>query len=433
MKRTLSEQILSAKAGPGTAITPGDFLLLTVDVALGNDITAPVAIDAFRKHGGETVWDPDQVVLVPDHFVPNKDIKSAELAAMVRQFAKEQGIKKFFEVGRMGIEHVMLPEEGIVKSGDLVVGADSHTCTYGALGAFAAGIGSTDLAGVFLTGKVWLRVPESVKVHIEGNFREYVSGKDLILKVISILGVNGANYQALEFTGPGVKNISMDSRFTVSNMAVEAGAKAGLFPVDEITAAYEAQRGLNVQHTAPDVDAEYQREIHINLDELEAQVAFPFLPSNTRDIHEAEKEKIAVQQVVIGSCTNGRIEDLRQAAALLKGNTVAPHVRCIVFPGSQRVYRQALSECLLEVFIDAQCAVSTPTCGPCLGGHMGILAKGERAVATTNRNFVGRMGAPGSEVYLASPAVAAVTAINGYISGPGAPAKNPRSSAFIRG
>lgn len=416
MGKTLSETILSVKAGRD--VTPGEFLLLTVDVALGNDITAPVAIHEFRKAGGTTVWDPDQVVLVPDHFIPNKDIKSAEQAAMLRQFAREQGIKKYFEVGRMGIEHVMLPEEGIVKSGDLMVGADSHTCTCGALGAFATGVGSTDLAGVFLTGKAWLKVPESINVHVEGTFQKYVSGKDLILEVISILGVSGANYRALEFTGPGIANISMDSRFTVSNMAVEAGAKTGLFPVDEVTRAYEAERGVSVELSGPDNDAVYSREITVNLDTLKPRVAFPFLPSNVRDIDAAEAENIAVQQVVIGSCTNGRIGDLREAAAILDGKKVAPGLRCIVFPGSQKVYKQALNEGLLDIFIESECAVSTPTCGPCLGGHMGILAKGERCVATTNRNFVGRMGHAESEVYLASPAVAAATAAAGYIRGP---------------
>ncbi len=414
--QTLSQKILSLKAGE--PVSPGQFHLLTVDVALGNDITAPVAISEFYANGGTSVYDPRQIVLVPDHFAPNKDIQSAQQASVVRRFAREQQIKNYFEVGRMGIEHVLLPEQGIIKSRDLVVGADSHTCTGGALGAFATGIGSTDLAGVFLTGKVWLKVPQSINVHIEGSFGKYVSGKDLILKVISILGVDGANYRVLEFTGPGVSNISMDSRFTVSNMAVEAGAKAGIFPVDRVTAAYELERGLTVGPMEADDNASYEREIRIDLSELRPQVAFPFLPSNTRDIDSAAGEKIPIDQVVIGSCTNGRIEDLRRAASLLNGRKTAPGVRCIVIPGSQDVYKQALQEGLLETFIDAQCAVSTPTCGPCLGGHMGILAEGERALATTNRNFVGRMGHVKSEVYLASPAVAAATAVTGYISTP---------------
>ncbi len=416
MKQTLSEKILSNKAG--RVVRPGEFLLLTVDVALGNDITAPVAIAEFFKSGGKKVKNPEQLVMVPDHFVPNKDIQSARQVEAVRRFAREQGIRKFYEVGRMGIEHVMLPEQGIVKSGDLMIGADSHTCTSGALGAFATGVGSTDLAGVFLTGKVWLKVPETIKVFLEGHFREYVSGKDLILKVISILGVSGANYKALEFTGPGVANIPMDSRFTIANMAVEAGAKTGLFPVDEVTAAYEKERGITVEPMTADEGAVYCRELHINLDELKPQVAFPFLPSNTHDIDAAEKKNITIQQVVIGSCTNGRINDLREAAVIMKGGKVADNVRCIIIPGSQQVYKQALQEGLLEVFIDSACAVSTPTCGPCLGGHMGILAEGERALATTNRNFVGRMGDKKSEVFLASPAVAAATALKGTISAP---------------
>ncbi|MCP4215296.1 MAG: 3-isopropylmalate dehydratase large subunit [bacterium] len=417
MKQTLSEKILSNKAG--RPVRPGEFLLVTVDVALGNDITAPVAIDEFYKHKGDKVKDPDQLVLVPDHFVPNKDIQSARQVDKVRSFAREQGIAKFYEVGRMGIEHVMLPEQGVVKSGDLMIGADSHTCTSGALGAFATGVGSTDLAGVFLTGKVWLKVPATIKVYLEGRFNAHVSGKDVILKVISMLGVNGANYKVLEFSGPGLADITMDSRFTIANMAVEAGAKTGLFPVDDITAAYEAERGISVEPLSADEGAEYCRVIRVNLDELLPQVAFPYLPSNTHDIDEAEKKNIPIQQVVIGSCTNGRISDLREAAAILRGRQVAEGVRCIVIPGSQQVYKQALQEGLLDTFIDSACAVSTPTCGPCLGGHMGILAEGERAVATTNRNFVGRMGHKKSEVYLASPAVAAATALAGTIAAPG--------------
>jgi len=320
-------------------------------------------------------------------------------------------------VGRMGIEHVLLPEQGIVKPGDLVVGADSHTCTYGALGAFSTGVGSTDIAGVFLAGIAWFKVPESIKVNVKGTFKQHVSGKDLILKIISILGVDGANYKALEFSGPGIKNISMDSRFTVSNMAIEAGGKTGLFPVDEVTIEYEKERGTAAETMTADSNAVYLGEIDINLDELKAQVAYPFLPSNCKTIDEAEKDNISIDQVVIGSCTNGRIEDLRNAAEIFKNRKVHKSVRCLIFPGSQAVYKQALEQGLLEIFIDAGCVVSTPTCGPCLGGHMGILAEGERAVSTTNRNFVGRMGHPKSEVYLASPAIAAASAVNGYISG----------------
>ena len=413
---TLAEKLLSKKAG--RPVKPGEFLLLEPDVVLANDITAPLAIKEFREHGGKRVKYPERVVLVPDHFTPNKDIKSASQVKMMREFAKEQGIEKFFEIGRMGIEHVLLPEEGLVKSGDLVVGADSHTCTYGALGAFATGVGSTDIAGFFLTGKVWLRVPESIKVHLTGSFKEMVTAKDLILKLISILGVDGANYKALEFLGPGVANISMDGRFTVSNMAIEAGGKAGIFPVDENTIQYERERGIEVEPMFPDESATYVREISIDLSTLEPQVAYPFLPSNVKDVTEAEKERIRIDQVVIGSCTNGRIEDLRLAAEILKGRTVAPHVRCIVIPGSQRVLKQAIKEGLVDAFLEANCVVSTPTCGPCLGGHMGVLAEGEVAVSTTNRNFVGRMGHPSSKVFLASPAVAAASAVKGYIADP---------------
>ncbi len=412
----LTEKILSNKAN--RPVKSGEFLLLKVDIALGNDITTPVAIDEFAKNGGKSVFEPDRIALIPDHFTPNKDIESAMQVRKIRQFCRKQGIKKFFDVGRVGIEHVLLPEQGIVKSGDLVIGADSHTCTYGALGAFATGMGSTDLAGVFLTGKVWFKVPESIKITIKGKFNKYISGKDLILKIISILGVNGANYKTLEFTGEGVQNISMDSRFTIANMAVECGAKTGLFPVDDLTVRYEKERNITVTKMFPDKNAKYCRELDIDLSELEAQVAFPFLPSNTKTVKIAQKEKIKIDQVVIGSCTNGRMEDLRIAASLLKGRKIFPDVRCIVFPGTQKIYSQAVKEGLVKIFIDAECAFSTPTCGPCLGGHMGILAKGEKALSTTNRNFVGRMGHRESEVYLASPVVAAATALKGFITHP---------------
>ncbi|MCD6462411.1 MAG: 3-isopropylmalate dehydratase large subunit, partial [Thermotogae bacterium] len=414
---TLAEKLLAIKAGK-KKVEPGEFLLLDVDVALANDITAPIAIKKFKEYGGIRVHDPSKIVLVPDHFVPNKDIKSAMQVKMLRDFAQEQGITNFFEVGRMGIEHVLLPEEGIVKSGDLVVGADSHTCTYGALCAFATGVGSTDIAGVYLTGKVWLKVPETILVKLKGKFKEFVTAKDLILKLISILGVNGANYKVLEFSGPALENISMDGRFTISNMAIEAGGKTGLFPVDDLTIAYEEERGIDVEPMEADEDAKYYREVELELSQLEPQVAYPFLPSNTRSIGEAEKEKIKVDQVVIGSCTNGRMEDLRIAAEILKGRKVAPHVRCIVIPGSQKIMKEAIKEGLIDTFLEAECAVSTPTCGPCLGGHMGILAAGEVALSTTNRNFVGRMGHPESKVFLASPAVAAATAVKGYIADP---------------
>ena len=415
-KKTLSQKILEKKAAGD--LNPGAYVMLKVDVALGNDITAPIAIAEFMQAGGRRVFDPTQIVLVPDHFVPNKDIQSAEQVNVLRKFSRDQGIENFFELGRMGIEHVLLPEKGLVKSGDLVVGADSHTCTYGALGAFATGVGSSDLAGVFLTGRAWFKVPEAIKIEVTGQFQPYVSGKDLILKLIAMIGVEGANYKSLEFSGPGIRNISMDSRFTIANMAVEAGAKSGLFPVDDVTVAYEKSVGLQVEKMAADADAEYCREIKIELGNLEAQVAFPHLPSNCHNIAEAEKQKIPVDQVIIGSCTNGRLEDLRQAAAILKGRKVFANLRCIVIPGSQWVYQQAVREGLFDIFLQAECAISTPTCGPCLGGHMGILAAGEKAVATTNRNFVGRMGHMKSDVYLASPAVAAATAVAGYIAGP---------------
>jgi 3-isopropylmalate/(R)-2-methylmalate dehydratase large subunit len=426
----MSEKIFSAKAG--RRVQPGEYVMLEPEVALGNDITAPVAINEFRKAGGSRLRYPDRVVLVPDHFTPNKDISSAGQAQMVRDFAAEQGVKNYFEVGRMGIEHVILPEKGIVRSGDLAVGADSHTCTYGALGAFATGVGSTDLAGVYLTGKAWFKVPASIRVHLKGRFREGVGGKDLVLYLIRELGVDGANYRAIEFTGPGVAEISMDGRFTVSNMAIEAGAKAGLFPVDELTAEYEQQRGITVEPFAADEGASWAAETEIDLSEVPPMVAYPYLPSLGKPAAEAEEEGIRVDQVVIGSCTNGRIEDLRAAAKVLRGKRVAPHVRCLIFPGSQQVYLQAIEEGLARTFVEAECAFSTPTCGPCLGGHMGILAAGETAVSTTNRNFVGRMGHLKSSVYLASPVVAAVSALSGKICSPGEETVEELRKAAIR-
>lgn len=414
--QTMTEKIFSAKAG--RRVTTGEYLLLDVDVALANDITAPVAIKEFQKFGGREVFDPDRMVFVADHFTPNKDIQSAQQVKLVRDFSQAHGIKNFYDVGRMGIEHVLLPEQGLVKSGDLVVGADSHTCTYGALGAFSTGVGSTDLAGVMFTGKAWFKVPEAIRVELFGNFAPGVSGKDLILHLISLIGVDGANYRAIEFTGPGVAQVSMDSRFTVSNMAIEAGGKAGLFPVDQWTRAYEQERGIEVELMVADADAVYSQTIAIDLSGLEPVVARPYLPSNGEKISVLEKEEIAVDQVVIGSCTNGRMEDLRQAAAVLKGRKLAQGVRCIILPGSQEVSLQAMREGLVEIFINAGCAFSTPTCGPCLGGHMGILADGEVAVSTTNRNFVGRMGHAESSVYLASPMVAAASAVRGIICGP---------------
>lgn len=414
---TLSEKILARKSGK-KKVTPGEFLLLEADVALANDITAPLAIQEFIKAGGNRVHNPRQIVLIPDHFTPNKDIKSAEQVKLMRTFAKQQKIEHFYETGRAGIEHVMLPEEGLVKSGDLVVGADSHTCTYGALGAFATGMGSTDLAGVYLFGRVWLRVPESIKIVVEGTCKDFVSGKDLILKIISKLGVNGANYKAMEFSGKGLDNLTMNNRFTIANMAVEAGGKVGIFPVDNHTINYEKERNIEATALQADPGAVYVKTIKMDLDTLEPQVAYPYLPSNCKDISDAEKDNLTMDQVVIGSCTNGRIEDLRVAAAIMAGKKVHSDVRCIILPGSNRVVRQALEEGLLKTFLEAECVVSTPTCGPCLGGHMGVLAGGERALSTTNRNFIGRMGHRSSEVYLASPAIAAATAIAGKIKHP---------------
>jgi 3-isopropylmalate/(R)-2-methylmalate dehydratase large subunit len=417
MPQTLCEKILSKKAR--RPVWVGEYLELCPDVALANDVTAPPAIRGFYKAGGVRVKDPQQLVLMPDHFTPNKDIASAGQVKMMREFAREQGIGKYYEIGRMGIEHVVLPEEGLVRSGDLVVGADSHTCTYGGLGAFATGVGSTDLAGVFLAGLVWLRVPPSIRVIIRGEaFKGHASAKDLMLSLIGRIGVDGANYRVLEFFGPGLKAISIEGRMTMANMAIEAGAKTALFPVDDLTLAYERERGLDVEPLGADEDAVYESCIELDLGQLEPVAAMPFLPSNVCRIDDVTEQKLPVDQVVIGSCTNGRIEDLRAAAAVMKGFVVDPKVRCLIIPGSQRVYAQAMKEGIFDVFIHAQCAISTPTCGPCLGGHMGILAAGERAVATTNRNFVGRMGHPESEVILASPATAAATAVKGYLCGP---------------
>ncbi len=413
--QTMAEKIFSRKAG--RSVTAGEFLLLDVDVALANDITAPLAIQEFRRIGGRQVFDSSRLILVMDHFAPNKDIDAAEQVRSVREFVREQKIDHFFDVGRMGIEHVLLPEKGLVKSGDLIVGADSHTCTYGALGAFATGVGSTDIAGVLLTGKAWFRVPESIKIHLTGKFCGDTSAKDLILKIISKLGVDGANYRVLEFSGPGVAEIPMDGRFTIANMAIEAGAKSGLFPVDDMTRSHEQQMGIQSTTLDCEPKAVYSEEVRINLSELKPQVAYPFLPSNCKDIDQAEMDSIPVDQVVIGSCTNGRLSDLKVAADILADNKVDANVRCLVFPGTQQIYRQAMAAGLIDRFIEAECIVSTPTCGPCLGGHMGILAAGERAVSTTNRNFVGRMGHQTSEVYLTSPAIAAYSAIKGKISG----------------
>ena len=388
-----------------------------VDIALGNDITAPIAISEFHKAGGKKVFNRSKVVLVADHFTPNKDISSAMQTKAVRDFAREQRLEHYYEGGESGVEHALLPEKGIVLPGDLVIGADSHTCTYGALGAFSTGVGSTDLAAAMMTGEVWLRVPETMKVVLHGKLQKWVSGKDLILYLIGRIGVYGALYKALEFTGNTVAKLTMADRMTMSNMAIEAGGKNGIFPPDEVTRAYVEERAKRkYAFYTSDPDAQYAEVIDIDVAKIEPQVSFPSLPSNARGVSKAGKVKI--DQVVIGSCTNGRMEDLRVAAKILKGKKAAPHVRLIIIPATPLIYRTAMEEGLFDVFLKANALISPPTCGPCLGGHMGILAEGERAVATTNRNFVGRMGHTGSEVYLASPAVAAASAVLGRIGGP---------------
>ena len=412
---TLVEKILAAHAGK-KRVSPGEFVNVRVDLVLANDITAPIAIREFRRIGVERVFSPHKVVMVPDHFMPNKDIPSAEQAKLVRQFCSQQGTL-YFEVGRMGIEHVLLPEQGLVLPGDVVIGADSHTCTYGALGAFATGMGSTDIAAAMATGDIWMRVPPTIKLVYHGSLGKWVGGKDLILYTIGALGVDGALYSAMEFGGGAIDALSMDGRFTMANMAIEAGAKAGICRVDNKTLDYIKSRAKRSYNTyEPDEDAQYSKVIEYDVSAIEPQVALPHLPANTRPI--SQLGKVEIDQAVIGSCTNGRLEDLEVAAGILAGRMIAPWVRCIIIPGSQQVYLDALKEGLIEVFIRAGAVVSTPTCGPCLGGHMGVLAAGERCISTTNRNFVGRMGSPQSEVYLSSPAVAAASAIAGIITSP---------------
>ena len=416
MGSTISEKILAAHSGQ-EQVKAGEFVSARVDLALANDITAPLCIKEFDRIGVQKVWDAEKVVLVPDHNTPNKDIASAQQVKVMRDFARAQGINAFFEVGRVGIEHVLLPDRGLVLPGDLVVGADSHTCTYGALGAFATGVGSTDLAAVLATGECWFRVPHTMKISYNGQLKKWVGGKDLILFTIGEIGVSGGLYRALEFVGEAIENLPMPDRFTMSNMAIEAGAKAGIIPADDITSEYVSQRAKRSHeaHT-DDPDCYYEREIAFDVGDLEPQVALPHLPENAVPVSQAPS--VSIDQVVIGSCTNGRIEDLRLAAKVLKGRKVASHVRCIVIPATQETYLKAVQEGLLETFVEAEAVVSAPTCGPCLGAHMGVLAEGERCVSTTNRNFVGRMGHPGSEVYLAGPAVAAATAVAGRIIHP---------------
>ncbi len=413
---TISEKILAEHAGLHE-VEPGQLINARVDLVLGNDITAPLAIEEFRRIGATKVFDPGKVVLVPDHFAPNKDIKAAQQCKFMREFVKEQNLTHYYEVGEMGIEHALLPEQGLVLPGDLVVGADSHTCTYGALGAFATGVGSTDLAAAMITGEAWFRIPESIKFVYYGKRRPWVDGKDLILYTIGKIGVDGAQYRAMEFTGEAIANLSMDSRLTMANMAIEAGGKNGVIVPDKITKDYVQTRAKRpYKFFQSDGEAKYSQVLEIDVTRIEPQVAFPHLPSNVRPI--SGVGNVSIDQVVIGSCTNGRLEDLRTAARILKGKKRAPFLRLIIIPATQEIYRQAMKEGLFEIFLDALAVISTPTCGPCLGGYMGILGEGERAVTTTNRNFVGRMGHPKSEVYLANPAVAAASAILGRIGSP---------------
>ena len=416
MGMTMTQKILARHAGL-EHVEAGQLIEAKLDLVLGNDITAPVAITEFDKAGLTQVFDRDKIAIVLDHSTPCKDIKSAQLCAQARAFAKRFQITHFYDVGQMGVEHALIPEKGLAAPGEAIIGADSHTCTYGALGAFSTGVGSTDMAAGMATGLAWFKVPSAIKVTLKGKFQPYVSGKDLVLHLIGMIGVDGALYRSLEFAGEGVAELSMDDRFTISNMAIEAGAKNGIFPVDEKTRAYLKDRvDRTWEAVEPDPDAVYEREVVIDLNELKPTVALPHLPSNTHTVDEVAG--MPVQQVIIGSCTNGRLEDMRKAAEVLKGRKVHEGVRCIVFPATQQIMLDAMAEGLVQIFIEAGCAVSTPTCGPCLGGHMGVLAEGERAISTTNRNFVGRMGPVSSEIILASPAVAAASAIAGCVADP---------------
>lgn len=416
MGMTMTQKIL-ARAANLKEVSAGDLIEANLSLVLGNDITSPVAIKELEKFDNPSVFDKDKIALVPDHFTPNKDIKSAEHAKQVREFAKKHNITNYFEVGCMGIEHALLPEKGLVVPGDVVIGADSHTCTYGALGAFSTGVGSTDMAVGMKTGKAWFKVPEAIKINLTGKLSKWVSGKDVILHIIGKIGVDGARYESMEFVGDGVSSLSMDDRFAIANMAIEAGGKNGIFPVDEKTLQYVKEHSTKEYEIfEADKDAVYKKEITIDLSTLTPTVAFPHLPENTKTFEEIDDIKI--DQVVIGSCTNGRIEDLRVAASILKGKKVADGVRVIIIPATQKIYLDAISEGLINTFIEAGAIVSTPTCGPCLGGYMGVLAAKERCVSTTNRNFIGRMGHIESEIYLSSPAVAAASAITGKISQP---------------
>ena len=416
MGMTMTQKILAAHAGL-PAVKAGDLIEAKLDLVLGNDITTPVAVAAFDEAGLTKVFDPEKIAIVLDHYTPCKDIKSAQLCDTARKFAKRFGITHLYDVGTAGIEHALLPEKGLVGPGDCIIGADSHTCTYGALGAFSTGVGSTDMAAGMAIGENWFKVPAAIKVNLIGKRKPYVSGKDVILHLIGMIGVDGALYKSLEFVGPGVAELSMDDRFTIANMAIEAGGKNGIFPVDEKTMEYVTGRFTRpVMVYEADADAEYEQEVTIDLSTLESTVSLPHLPSNTKTV--SEVKGMPIQQVIIGSCTNGRISDMRAAAEILKGRKVADGVRCIVIPATQEVYLQCVREGLTEIFIESGCAFSTPTCGPCLGGHMGVMCEGERAVSTTNRNFVGRMGHVKSEVVLASPAIAAASAVKGCIADP---------------
>ena len=416
MAMTMTQKILAAHAGL-PEVTPGQLIQADLNIVLGNDITTPVAVNEFKKAGFDGIYDKDKVVIVLDHFVPNKDIKAAEQSKTCREFACAHCVSHFYDVGKMGIEHALLPEQGVVTAGDCIIGADSHTCTYGALGAFSTGVGSTDMAAGMPTGKAWFKVPSAIRFYLTGSLKPNVSGKDVILSIIGKIGVDGALYKSMEFTGPGVKSLSMDDRLCICNMAVEAGAKNGIFPVDDVTLRYLKGRSERepVIYTA-DEDAPYEKTVEIDLGSIVPTVACPHLPENTRPA--AELGNIKIDQVVIGSCTNGRMEDMETAYRILKGHTVAPGVRCIIIPATMAIYRECIVRGYTTAFVDAGAVVSTPTCGPCLGGYMGILAEKERCVATTNRNFVGRMGHVKSEIYLASPATAAASALTGYITAP---------------
>lgn len=418
MGMTMTQKILAYHAGLDN-VKVGQLIMAKLDLVLGNDITAPVAIREFEKFGLDKVFDKDKIAIVPDHFTPNKDIKAAEQCKLVREFARKYDITNYFEVGELGIEHALLPEKGLVVAGDLVIGADSHTCTYGALGAFSTGVGSTDMAAGMATGQAWFKVPAAIKFVLKGKLSKYCSGKDVILHIIGDIGVDGARYMSMEFTGEGLKNLSMDDRLCMANMAIEAGAKNGIFEVDDKTVEYIKEHSAKEYKVfKADEDAEYERVYELDLSAIRPTVAFPHLPENTRTVDEIGDTEVKIDQVVIGSCTNGRMEDMRIAAEILKGKKVAKGLRVIIIPGTQKIYLQCMHEGLVDIFINAGAIFSMPTCGPCLGGHMGILAKGERAVSTTNRNFVGRMGHTESEVYLASPAVAAASALTGYITNP---------------